>query len=179
MYEYIFTFVTVSVNESLTIIGFEPKDPTIMILNKPALDFKWIRILKDENLKKQLLVAIDHNRKNDINTIIKEVKKEIKSRIDLFINTISTFENIKKCEAIYCFAIAPKNDRWDIVGITTHEFFNHGIKIVKNFNRENSEIFISIKKLSKEYNKNIKEEIQKEVFKYIDLQKKITLKNHG
>ena len=80
---------------------------------------------------------------------------------------------------IYGFAVAPKNERWDIVGLTTYDLFDHGLEIVKNFNREKAEIFISIKEFTLSYHKNIEKDIQKKVLKYIDEQIELTIKNHG
>lgn len=184
MHEYIFAFSSLLINGSITITGFEPKDisaPTVFD-NKLALDYKWIRVLRDNNLERQVLIVVDHNREDSIHTIVEKVREEVESRTKYFKNTIEVSSDEierKRVGVIYSFAIAPKNDRWDIVGITTDDLFNNGLEIVKNFNRGKAEIFISIKEFTIGYHKDIEKEIQERVLNYIEEQAKLTIKNYG
>ena len=182
MHEYIFAFSVVLVNDSMIITGLKSKchSPTTIFGGKPVLDYKWIRVLKDNNLKGQILIVIDHNRNDSIHAIVEKVKEEIISRIKYFKNSIESYlGEINWVGVIYSFAIAPKDDRWDITGITTHDLFNHGLEIVKNFNREKAEIFVSVKEFTLSYHKDIEKEIQEKALNYIDEQAKLTIKNYG
>jgi len=180
MHEYIFVYSNIVIKNSLTIVGLINDSSTGEILNKPALNYKGIRILRDENLGRQMSVYIEHNKEHDIKPLVTEVKETIKKRIKM----LKDFMDYKlnpgsKIGSLFSFAIAPENDRWDIVGTRTYNKSDHGLKIVKNFNRNEAEIFVPVKKIIKTCNENSLEEIQEEVFKYIEEQEELIIKSHG
>ena len=163
-------FVIYEVDQSSTITDLIHYDPSMYSFSeKPPFNYKWLKVIKDNNHK--FLVIIEQDKSNRISSIITKVKEKVKERINATLNVIESM-NFKKLEIIYCFAIAPKNKRWDIAGMATYDINDTVLLIAEDFHTKEN-YYLSIKKEYKGLNKRARTDIQKDIFKYIDEQKKL------
>ena len=180
MYEYIYFYGVIPFNESLNVIGIKNNPPQLSYLESTELNYKALRVLRDDCLSKLFIVYISHERNDIIEHIVEGVKAQIKGGIDscFQLKTTPSLYNQKNIGMIYGFDIAPKYDRWDITGITTHNTSDHALKIVKNLKEAENCHFLYIKKLVEPYDIKFKKKILNNIYKYIDKQKNIALKRN-
>lgn len=124
-----------------------------------------IKFININNIHHHALFTINQAKGNNVKDITKDLKKYTIEKI----KSIFFLKDHEYCELFYCFGVAPRNVRWDLMGlksiISDKGISEPVIKIASNFIETNE--YLRIKRI-KTKTKTLKKETKSKVIKYID-----------